>query len=214
VPEDRQDGRVSETFHADKGGLFADQQPNCSSPNGDRSGQRGLDGDSSSDRLLGGASEGWLEIGSSGIYVYRSVGEVERTSPACGMTSLSRGYVSSRMLFMSTGDGTRIAVQLSHAGRQLLAGSSEARQFLLRQFLALRVLRGYGVQIETGTTVKEFLPDGVVGERNGRAVSFLGFDTVVLAMGVKSVDLLKEELSGNVQELFVIGDALSHRGKR
>lgn len=80
----------------------------------------------------------------------------------------------------------------------------------IRYFLMER-LRAYGVRIETGVTVKEFFPDGVSGEKGGRAVTFLGFDTIVLAMGVKSVDMLKEQLSGKVQELCVIGDALTPR---
>jgi 2,4-dienoyl-CoA reductase-like NADH-dependent reductase (Old Yellow Enzyme family)/thioredoxin reductase len=76
----------------------------------------------------------------------------------------------------------------------------------IRYFLLER-LKAYGVEIETGITVKEFLPDGVIGEKDGQSVPLIGFNTIVLAMGVKSVDPLKEKLNGKVQELYVIGDA-------
>lgn len=71
-------------------------------------------------------------------------------------------------------------------------------------------LKDYGVQIETGATVKEFLEDGVIVEKDGQETRLTGFDTIVLAMGVRSVNPLKEKLEGKV-ELYVIGDALEPR---
>jgi hypothetical protein len=39
-------------------------------------------------------------------------------------------------------------------------------------------------------------------------IRLTGFDTIILAMGVRSVNILKEKLEGKVSELYVIGDAL------
>jgi NADPH-dependent 2,4-dienoyl-CoA reductase/sulfur reductase-like enzyme len=80
----------------------------------------------------------------------------------------------------------------------------------IRYFLLER-LKAYGVQIETGMTVKEFLPDGVIGEKDGQLVRLIGFDTIVLATGVRSVNPLKERLNGKARELYVIGDAFIPR---
>jgi 2,4-dienoyl-CoA reductase-like NADH-dependent reductase (Old Yellow Enzyme family)/thioredoxin reductase len=80
-----------------------------------------------------------------------------------------------------------------------------ARHFLLQR------LKEYGVQVETGAKVKEFLEDGVIAERDGQKIHLGGFDTIVLAMGVKSVNTLKEKLEGKIAELYVIGDAVTPR---
>jgi NADPH-dependent 2,4-dienoyl-CoA reductase/sulfur reductase-like enzyme len=77
--------------------------------------------------------------------------------------------------------------------------------------LLLQRLKNHGVHIETGITVREFLEDGVIAERNGQEIRFTGFDTIVIAMGVSPVNTLKGELEGKVPELYVIGDALSPR---
>jgi 2,4-dienoyl-CoA reductase-like NADH-dependent reductase (Old Yellow Enzyme family)/thioredoxin reductase len=79
---------------------------------------------------------------------------------------------------------------------------SAARYFLMQR------LKEYGVRIETETTVREFLDDGVIIDRDGKENQLIGFDTIVLAMGVKSVNTLKAKLEGKIPELHVIGDAL------
>lgn len=80
-----------------------------------------------------------------------------------------------------------------------------ARYFLLQR------LKEYGVQVETGATVKEFLKDGVIAERDGQQIHLAGFDTIVLAMGIKAVNTLKKKLEGKISELYVIGDAVTPR---
>jgi 2,4-dienoyl-CoA reductase-like NADH-dependent reductase (Old Yellow Enzyme family)/thioredoxin reductase len=77
--------------------------------------------------------------------------------------------------------------------------------------LLLQRLKNYGVRIETGITVRGFLEDGIIAERNGQEVHFTGFDTIVIAMGGSPVNLLRGELEGKVPELCVIGDAVSVR---
>jgi len=80
-----------------------------------------------------------------------------------------------------------------------------ARYFLLQR------LKEYGVQVETGAKVKEFLEDGVIAEKNGQQIHLVGFDTIALAMGVKSVNTLKKKLEGKIAELYIIGDAVTPR---
>ena len=80
----------------------------------------------------------------------------------------------------------------------------------VRYFLLQR-LRDYGVRIETGAEVVEFLNDGAIIRKNGKTSELRGFNTIVLAMGTKTVDHLKKELEEKVPELYVIGDALEPR---
>ncbi|MEJ2740426.1 MAG: FAD-dependent oxidoreductase, partial [Dehalococcoidia bacterium] len=61
------------------------------------------------------------------------------------------------------------------------------------KFFLLRRLKDYDVTIETGTSVVEFLDDGAVVDRNGEKSRLEGFDTIVLAMGVRSVNNLKDQ---------------------
>ena len=74
-----------------------------------------------------------------------------------------------------------------------------------------RRLEEYGVQIETKTSVIEFLEDGALVNRGGKELRLEGFDTIVLALGTQSVNSLKEQLEKKISELYVIGDALAPR---
>ena len=75
------------------------------------------------------------------------------------------------------------------------------RRFMFERF------EKYGVKVLTDAKVKEFFDDGVTYEKDGQEFSLRGFDSVVLASGVKSYNPLEEKLSGKVDELHVIGDA-------
>ena len=79
------------------------------------------------------------------------------------------------------------------------------------KFFLLRRLKDYDITIETGTSVVEFLDDGAVVDRNGEKSRLEGFDTIVLAMGVRSVNNLKDQLEKEITELYIIGDALAPR---
>jgi 2,4-dienoyl-CoA reductase-like NADH-dependent reductase (Old Yellow Enzyme family)/thioredoxin reductase len=80
----------------------------------------------------------------------------------------------------------------------------------VRDFLMQR-LRDYSVKIETGTSVVKFLDNGVIVNKDGNESRLEGFDTIVLALGAKSVNDLEEQLADKVPELYVIGDALAPR---
>ena len=79
-----------------------------------------------------------------------------------------------------------------------------------KEFLMER-LNGYGVNIFTSAKVKEILDDGVVFTRNGKEESIRGVNSVILAMGAKSVNDLSEKIKGKVAEVYVIGDAKEPR---
>ncbi len=55
--------------------------------------------------------------------------------------------------------------------------------------------------------VEEFTADGVKYSQGDSSMELAGFDTIVLAMGVKAYNPLEEELQGAAKELYVIGDA-------
>jgi 2,4-dienoyl-CoA reductase-like NADH-dependent reductase (Old Yellow Enzyme family)/thioredoxin reductase len=79
-----------------------------------------------------------------------------------------------------------------------------------RTFL-MRRLRDDDVKWITSATVKEILDDGVVYEIDGREESIHGMDTIILAVGAKSVDSLSDKIKGKVAEAYVIGDAKEPR---
>jgi len=79
-----------------------------------------------------------------------------------------------------------------------------------RPFLMDR-LTNWGVKQITGAQVKEITDDGVVVEKEGKKETVSGIDTVVLAMGIKSVNDLAEKLKGKTAEVYVIGDASQPR---
>lgn len=78
-------------------------------------------------------------------------------------------------------------------------------------FFMKQRLKEYGVQIHTGTSIVEFLDDGAVVMKNGEKSRLEGFDTIVLAMGTRSVNHLNDKLAKKVPEVYVIGDALAPR---
>jgi NADPH-dependent 2,4-dienoyl-CoA reductase/sulfur reductase-like enzyme len=79
------------------------------------------------------------------------------------------------------------------------------RPFLMERFAK------WGIKEITGAQVKEITDDGVVVEKEGRKETISGIDTIVLAMGVKSVNKLEKQLKGKVAEVYVIGDASEPR---
>lgn len=80
----------------------------------------------------------------------------------------------------------------------------------IRYFLLQR-LAGYGVRIETQARITEFLPDGALVENECGSMRLSGFDTIVLALGVKPVNSLGAQLEGKVPVVYMIGDAVTPR---
>lgn len=75
------------------------------------------------------------------------------------------------------------------------------------QYFLMQRLKTHGVVIKTGIMVTEFLENGITGQKNSKEIQLTGFDTIILAMGVKPNTDLKEKLEGRVPEFYVIGDA-------
>lgn len=94
---------------------------------------------------------------------------------------------------------------------EMLPEIAKDEQDAVKYFLLER-LNKYGVKAVTGATVKEFVDDGVVYEKDGKEEKLTGFDTVVLAMGVKAYNPLEEKIKGKIPDnVYVIGDAVKAR---
>ena len=65
--------------------------------------------------------------------------------------------------------------------------------------------------IITSASLKEILDDRVVITKDGKEEVLWGMDYIVLAMGMKSVENLSNQIKGKVAEVFVIGDAKEPR---
>jgi hypothetical protein len=63
------------------------------------------------------------------------------------------------------------------------------------------------VQVLTSATLKEITPDGGLVAVEGREERLSGMDTIVLALGVTSVNELADAIRDKVPEVHVIGDA-------
>ncbi len=92
--------------------------------------------------------------------------------------------------------------------------------------LLMQRLRENGVKVLTSTKVKEILEDGVVTVnavkevledwtvviRDGQVQETIGgVDTIILALGARSVDELSDKIKDKVAEVYVIGDAKEPR---
>ena len=76
----------------------------------------------------------------------------------------------------------------------------------VRSLLLPRIAAG-GATIMTGATIKEFTANGAVAEKDGEQIELSGFDSVVLAMGVESLNELEAAAKEHASEVHVIGDA-------
>jgi len=89
---------------------------------------------------------------------------------------------------------------------EMQAAIAADEQATVRHFLMKR-LEEHRTQMHTNAKVTRFFDDGVDVEENGETKSLRGFDTIVLATGVKAYNPLKEKVEGLCNEVYVIGDA-------
>ena len=75
------------------------------------------------------------------------------------------------------------------------------------RFFLIPRLKEHGVGWHVGATVKKILPDGAVYEKDGEEHVLSGYDTIVLALGVRPYNPLEETVKAMGRECFVIGDA-------
>lgn len=81
------------------------------------------------------------------------------------------------------------------------------------KYFHLKALKENNVKIITGAKVNNFTSDGAVCSTTDGLVTLSGYDMVALAVGTRSYNPLEEELRGQVNELYVIGDAASGQVK-
>jgi len=77
--------------------------------------------------------------------------------------------------------------------------------------LLIQRLRAKGVSIITKARVTKVLADGVTYVKDGQEETHRGIDTIVLATGTRSNNLLSEELKTSSAQILVIGDAKQPR---
>lgn len=75
------------------------------------------------------------------------------------------------------------------------------------RFLLIERLKKYGVNMLTKTKVKALSKDRVVVEKEGIEETLSGFDTIILAAGVKSHNPLEKTMKEAGKKTHVIGDA-------
>jgi NADPH-dependent 2,4-dienoyl-CoA reductase/sulfur reductase-like enzyme len=117
---------------------------------------------------------------------------------------LGGGSVGLETAHFLAGKGKNVTVleATGHLGRDMGAIAS----FYLR-----RILKGAGVQILRFAEVKEVENDEVLILGKGKEERLQNLDSVILALGARSNDLLSGEIAEIVPEIHVIGDALKPR---
>lgn len=75
------------------------------------------------------------------------------------------------------------------------------------RFFLIPRLKEHGVEWIVNATVKKILPESVIYEQNGSEYTCSGYDTIVLALGVKANNPLEEAARALGKQVFVIGDA-------
>jgi len=68
-------------------------------------------------------------------------------------------------------------------------------------------LEKHNIKYHVSTEIKEFLEDGVLVKQGEETKELNGFDTIILAMGVKTYNPLEAVINNLVSEVYVIGDA-------
>jgi 2,4-dienoyl-CoA reductase-like NADH-dependent reductase (Old Yellow Enzyme family)/thioredoxin reductase len=75
----------------------------------------------------------------------------------------------------------------------------------------LHRLKERSIKVFTCTEVNEIGRRGIVVTRNGRKETWEGFDTIVLALGIRSRNEIAAQIKGKVKEVYVVGDAANPR---
>jgi 2,4-dienoyl-CoA reductase-like NADH-dependent reductase (Old Yellow Enzyme family)/thioredoxin reductase len=141
---------------------------------------------------------------------------VEQGEVVTAWDVLQGSSVGQRVLVIGGGTtGLETADFLAHHGRKVVvveylkhAGMDMGET--VRWHLMHR-LRQQEVEIFTSTEVRKICHNGVVVRRGGGEETWEGFDTIVLATGVKPNNELSKEIEAGVKEVYVIGDAAKVR---
>jgi len=77
--------------------------------------------------------------------------------------------------------------------------------------IMLEKLKQMNVEMLTSARVVEILPDGAVVEMDGQKKRLSGFDSVVMAVGLRSIEQLYHALKDTISEVYLVGDAVEPR---
>jgi pyruvate/2-oxoglutarate dehydrogenase complex dihydrolipoamide dehydrogenase (E3) component len=112
--------------------------------------------------------------------------------------------------------GCETANHLAHHGKkptiiEMLSDLAPEEPRDIKRFL-MQSLKEREVAIYTDSTVTAVNADGSITiSQKGQDLTLTGFESVVLAGGMQSVNSLKDELEGSVDSIQVIGDAIAVR---
>ncbi|MBZ4666329.1 FAD-dependent oxidoreductase [Mahella sp.] len=108
--------------------------------------------------------------------------------------------------------GSETADHLANHGKEvmiveMLPVIAKDEEAAVRYFL-MKDLKQNDVKIYVNAPVKEILDDGIISEIDGTETKIGPADTIVLAIGARSVNTLTRQLEGKVPQVIAIGDAV------
>ncbi|MCD4717410.1 MAG: NAD(P)/FAD-dependent oxidoreductase [Desulfobacterales bacterium] len=119
-----------------------------------------------------------------------------------------------RVLVIGAGRaGVEIAEKLGKEGYEVVATKrtdpiGSMMEMITKKLALMRIGQMEKVTLMPHTTVKEFKPDGVQIEQDGKPLSLEPFQTVILASGMLSAAGPDEEITNAVPKVEIIGDAM------
>ncbi len=118
-----------------------------------------------------------------------------------------------RVLVIGAGRvGLEIAEKLGKDSYQVVATKrtdpiGSMMEMITKKLALMRIEQLKNVTIMPHTTIKKFLSDGVLAEKDGQEITLDPFQTVILASGMNPVSFLDEKIKEKVQNIEIIGDA-------
>ena len=107
--------------------------------------------------------------------------------------------------------GCETALFLDELGKNVTIveqlGELASDQIMVPRETLLRKLSETDVSVVTSSRIVEIITDGVIIEQRGNQEKISGIDTIVLALGVESVNELAASIKNLISEVYVIGDA-------
>ena len=112
--------------------------------------------------------------------------------------------------------GCETAELLTQKGKQVTVLEMQARigsdYGPMNRWVVIDRLAEAGIRLETGVKAEEITDKGVKVIRAGQYPEFFEADTVILALGMVSVDEIASNLEGKIPTVFKIGDAYKPAG--
>ena len=112
--------------------------------------------------------------------------------------------------------GCETAELLSQKGKQVTLLEMQARigsdYGPMNRYVVIDRLVEAGIRLETGVKAEEITEKGVKVKRAGQYPEFFEADTVILALGMVSIDSIANDLEGKLPAVLKIGDAAKPAG--